>query len=45
MKQAPSHTIKGLQAPPSSLAFTPDGKILATVGYQGNLQLWDMPAK
>jgi WD40 repeat protein len=38
-------TIKGLQAPPSSLAFTPDGKILATVGHRGDLKLWDMPAK
>jgi WD40 repeat protein len=36
-------TIKGLQAPPSSLAFTPDGKILATVGHRGDLKLWDMP--
>jgi WD40 repeat protein len=38
-------TIKGLQAPPSSLAFTPDGKVLATVGHRGDLKLWDMPAK
>jgi WD40 repeat protein len=35
-------TIKGLKAPPSSLAFTPDGKILATVGHRGDLKLWDM---
>jgi hypothetical protein len=26
-------------APP----FTPDGKILATVGHSGDLKLWDMP--
>lgn len=36
-------TIKGLQCPPSSLAFTPDGKTLATVGHRGELKLWDMP--
>ncbi len=29
----------------SSVAFSPDGKTLATVGHYGMVELWDVPAK
>ena len=35
-------TLKGFPAPPTSLAFAPDGRTLATFAL-GEIKLWDMP--
>ena len=35
-------TLKGFPSPPTSLAFAPDGKTLATFCL-GEIKLWDIP--
>ena len=37
-------TLNGLSMPPVSMVFAPDGKTLATVGFQ-EIKLWDIPER
>lgn len=37
---APRHTLTGHQGPVRAVAFTPDGKLLATGGEDGKIALW-----
>jgi WD40 repeat protein len=37
-------TLNGISRPPVSMVFAPDGKTLATVGYQ-EIKLWDIPER
>jgi WD40 repeat protein len=36
------HTLKGHQASPNGLAFTPDDKTLVSTGHDGSTRVWDL---